>query len=47
MVHLFINRVHLFNIDPSEEKKEPVAATIETAQADEPEKPMQEQLSLI
>lgn len=31
----------------SEEKKEPVAATIETAQADEPEKPMQEQLSLI
>lgn len=30
-----------------EEKKEPVAATIETAQADEPEKPMQEQLSLI
>lgn len=31
----------------SEEKKEPVAATIETAQADVPEKPMQEQLSLI
>lgn len=31
----------------SEEKKEPVAAAIETAQADEPEKPMQEQLSLI
>lgn len=31
----------------SEEKKEPVAATIETAKADEPEKPMQEQLSLI
>lgn len=31
----------------SEEKKEPVAATIETTQADEPEKPMQEQLSLI
>ena len=31
----------------SEEKKEPAAATIETAQADEPEKPMQEQLSLI
>ena len=31
----------------SEEKKEPVAATIETTQADVPEKPMQEQLSLI
>ena len=31
----------------SEEKKEPVAAALETAQADEPEKPMQEQLSLI
>ena len=31
----------------SEEKKEPVAAAIETAQAEEPEKSMQEQLSLI
>lgn len=31
----------------SEEKKEPVAATIETAQVEEPEEPMQEQLSLI
>lgn len=31
----------------SAEKRKPVAATIETAQADEPEKPMQEQLSLI